>query len=478
MFNSNFYPTPKNIIAKMISGIKNIDEKIILEPSAGKGDIIDYLIENSYDFKHSNKRVYCIEKEPELQHILRGKGYKVIDSDFLTYSGDYNFNLILMNPPFDSGCEHLLKAIEIMRNGDIICLLNAETINNPYSKNRKLLKQYLTDYNAIIENLGNCFSVLAERKTNVEVVMVKIHIEKAKNENDKFNFDAFKGNTDSIDFDFNEQTLSDKIAMNDVIGNMIIQYQNTKNAYIDFLKALHNLKFYSNGLLNQYSNIKDIALKAVDSSYTTPEIAYNDFVDNFKSCCWQNALSKLNVEKLLTANVREKFREQMKHQGYMDFTKENIFDIIQLLLNNQDMIMKQAIIDVFDLFTKYHKDNRIDIDGWKTNDYFKVNKKIILPYVIECGFNGYYRRSYGRNSDIFNDIEKVMCFLTGKNFESINTINDTIETIKIGSTDKYESEFFYIRAYKKGTIHLYFKSEDLWNKFNIEACLGKFNLKM
>lgn len=42
MFSSDFYPTPQDVILTMLEDV-NIHDKIILEPSAGKGDIIDYL---------------------------------------------------------------------------------------------------------------------------------------------------------------------------------------------------------------------------------------------------------------------------------------------------------------------------------------------------------------------------------------------------------------------------------------------------
>ena len=41
MFNNiELYPTPDNVIEKMLNG-ESIEDKIILEPSAGKGDIVD-----------------------------------------------------------------------------------------------------------------------------------------------------------------------------------------------------------------------------------------------------------------------------------------------------------------------------------------------------------------------------------------------------------------------------------------------------
>ena len=44
MFNADFYPTPKNVIEKMVEGLE-LNQKIVLEPSAGSGAIIDHLQE-------------------------------------------------------------------------------------------------------------------------------------------------------------------------------------------------------------------------------------------------------------------------------------------------------------------------------------------------------------------------------------------------------------------------------------------------
>ena len=49
MFNPEFYPTPADVIEIMLQG-EEIENKTILEPSAGKGDIVDYL--NEYGAKN------------------------------------------------------------------------------------------------------------------------------------------------------------------------------------------------------------------------------------------------------------------------------------------------------------------------------------------------------------------------------------------------------------------------------------------
>ena len=98
-FDKEFFPTPKPIIKKMLAPYKckvkssgfgdytfdgyKTDEMTILEPSAGKGDILDFLKDNVRP-----ENVYCIEKNPELQMILKEKHYQLLGEDFLRYTGD------------------------------------------------------------------------------------------------------------------------------------------------------------------------------------------------------------------------------------------------------------------------------------------------------------------------------------------------------------------------------------------------------
>ena len=54
-----------------------------------------------------------------------------------------------------------------------------------------------------------------------------------------------------------------------------------------------------------------------------------------------------------------------------------------------------------------------------------------------------------------NDIDRAMCVVTGKKFNSIQTVNNALE---MSFRDKYAktatSEFFDIKYFMKGTSHL------------------------
>lgn len=109
----NFYPTPKKLLEKITSTVQWWKLDGILEPEAGKGDIVDYIKEEQSD----RAVIDCIELNPELQATLKGKGYSVVHDDFLTFIPKYHYDLIIMNPPFDNGAAHLLKALSIQKHG-------------------------------------------------------------------------------------------------------------------------------------------------------------------------------------------------------------------------------------------------------------------------------------------------------------------------------------------------------------------------
>ena len=47
MLNNEFYPTPKTLLEEIFAGMEWKDIHTVLEPSAGKGDIVQYLMEHA-----------------------------------------------------------------------------------------------------------------------------------------------------------------------------------------------------------------------------------------------------------------------------------------------------------------------------------------------------------------------------------------------------------------------------------------------
>ena len=118
---------------------------------------------------------------------LNAGDVRIIHDDFLSLDTCKLYDLIIMNPPFSNGDVHLLKAIQMQQRsgGEIRCILNAETIRNPFSNARRLLQKKLLELNAQITFMENAFSD-AQRKTNVEIALISVAIPREKEESEIF----------------------------------------------------------------------------------------------------------------------------------------------------------------------------------------------------------------------------------------------------------------------------------------------------
>lgn len=482
MFDPDFYPTPGPVVSKMLEpyhlgnshmmGDSNPVVRTILEPSAGKGDILNRIVTRCGGRidtvggirDYYGPRLMAIECNPELVSILQGSGYRVVANDFLTYQPEIHADLIVMNPPFSDGDSHLLHAWEILDHGDIVCLLNAETIRNPYTSERKLLDKIIEDHGEV-EYLGQVFRG-AERSTDVDVVMVRLHKERDGRSELEFEFEVPAGETEeNPDFEIGDTGTA--LMRPDQVGAMIRQYEMAKRSFVDFLRARDAMVFYCQGVCS--GTVLELATEACGSrfTYASKETAFDTFKDGLRFKFWEHVLSTLGIDKLLTAKMRKTFAQFVEQQGAMALTKENIRQILSTMILNSDGILKQAVGDVFDIFTKYYDGNRHHPEGWKTNEKWMVSKKVILPNFVRYEFNK-FGTAYGRYSE-YGDIDRAMCYISGKRLEDIVTIKDAIMPLE----SKSESEFFHLRYFQKGTLHLVFKDEALWVRFNQVACEGR-----
>lgn len=87
---------------------------------------------------------------------------------------------------------------------------------------------------------------------------------------------------------------------------------------------------------------------------------------------------------------------------------------------------------------------------------------------------GYYKRKF------YEDIDKAVCYVLGKDPSKIaslvDAVNDRCKHLNSRGGDyseTFSSEFFYIRFFKKGTVHVQFKDIDVLNRLNIVAAQGR-----
>lgn len=489
--NKNFYPTPLHLITKMESKVKRWDFiQSVLEPSAGKGDIVEVLSQRN-KYRSDKIDIDCIEIDQNLQHILRGNGYKVVHDDFLNYKGYKRYQLIIMNPPFDCGDKHLLKALDMQkRGGEIVCLLNADTLLNPYSNTRKDLVRKLDELNADIEFINDGF-VNAERKTSVKIALIHVEITPEKSEKyNSFIVEDLK-RAKEVEHETIEATqITDKLGFLDQIveqfnfevegGLRLIREYEAYQPYMyrefEQLDEKGNNKNYG-----CYKSLLTLSIVNDDRNYNQT-VDSNEYVKLVRYKYWKALFSNQEFTKNLTSNLVRKYHENIEKMVDYDFTLFNIKAIQFEMSKNVIQGVEDTIVDLFEEFSHKHyyydemSNNIHYYNGWKTNNCYMVNKKVIIP------LSGYYDLAYSwggyrpDNNDVLyklRDIQKVFDYLDGGLTEDIDILQQLEQAKANEQTKKIPLKYFTVTFYKKGTCHIEFTNADLLKKFNIFGCQRK-----
>lgn len=485
MFNPDFYPTPEAVIERMTAGI-DFHNTHILEPSAGSGNIVEYV-------RSRGAGVIACEIEPKLRAMLH---CRVIAEDFLTLKSEQVSHIqhIVMNPPFSADAQHILHAWEIAPAGcEVRALCNWETIANPYTRSRKILKQLTEEYGSV-DYLGNCFTQ-AERKTNVEVAFV--HLRKPGAQQDEW---------EGFFMEEEEENLIEGLQRYNFVRDVVSRYIGAVRIFDEQLDAAIRM----NALTSSFYNSK-IALNMTEGDAKMNREAYKK---DLQKAAWNYVLNKMQMDKYVTTGVRNDINKFVETQQQIPFTMKNIYAMIQIIVGTQKSRMERALEEVFDNITKHYHENRYNVEGWKTNSHYLVNQRFILDGLTELGYHGEVRVRYNSyRLDIIEDLQKALCYVTGKDYSKCISLYNRCQHSYLVERDgkivcdpsvshqayplsfrdeealnRYLAdhpgckrspkpewgkwfywEFFQIRCYKKGTIHFQFKDEQVWGRFNQEV---------
>ena len=486
--NEDYYPTPESLLDQITAGLDWERIRYVLEPSAGRGNIADYVKKAKHDWSYGGGwredklDIDCIELEPELRAILKDKGLRVVHDDFLTFHTYKHYDLILMNPPFSAGARHLLKAIDIQKTtgGAVICILNAETIRNPYTNERKELAERLKEYGAEIRYYEKAF-IFAERPTDVEVAVIKLIIPAPERQTTIFDTLREK---DYEEFEKKGET--SELAESDLIAAFVAQYNRELEWGLRLYDELLELDAKS---LEGHSAI---GLKVYEGSYwdkgkfyisggRESDFSVNEYVRVVRRKYWDKFFRHPVFYSRLTSNLSNKYYSQVDRFADYDFSYWNIKTVQEEIAKSLIKGVEDCIIALFDKLSYQHsydddlKHNIHYYNGWKSNSSWKINRRIVIPmYAFRKHWNdkGYDFDPFsnGTYSELL-DIEKVLNYLnSGDTTDDSHEISmeDRLGDAKdMGRTKNIHLKYFDVTFYKKGTCHLTFTNERLLKKFNI-----------
>jgi predicted RNA methylase len=168
-----FFETPAEMATEMIimADLQNGDT--ILEPSAGKGAILDSMSRYIKSNGLQGVNITAVEQNHQNNNILLEKGYIAHTLDFLEFTG-MKFNKIIMNPPFtkQQDIDHVLHAYSLLSNDGVLVSVVSES---PFFRgNKKSLnfRKFILDRS--VEERKNKKGAFKASGTMVETRIIKL----------------------------------------------------------------------------------------------------------------------------------------------------------------------------------------------------------------------------------------------------------------------------------------------------------------
>src|SRR5699024_6563126 len=354
---------------------------------------------------------------------------------------------------------------------EIYAILNKETINNAYSNKRQDLLRKLDDHGADIRYVKDAFAS-AERKTDVEVALINVTINKegiGRKIYDSLNIGAL--GSEMVDRQLEtalstfvkDGELAEKV--ND-ISRLVVEYEKAcelaRNTF-EAVQAKQSFFDYISEVNKREGEVTGPFSYVIQNEYKPADL--NEELDRLRRGYWSLILDTNDFSELLTNETREKLNRQISAANEMEINMANIKTLLMALKANQRDILIESVVSIFEKITKYHMNeystNIHYYNGWKTNDAYAINKKIIIP-ISYGGFDSWdFKEEYERlfSSGVKDFIDDLV-----KAFQLIDSrFNNKFEYI---GNNTFENELLRFRMFKNGNIHVWFNDLNALKKMN------------
>lgn len=475
-----FYPTPIPLAQRAWSLFQH-EVVRVLEPSAGTGALMTPFLKDSY---RRNPTWDAIERDPAKHPLIREKGGKLVAHEFLAFRGGEVYSHIAMNPPFSQGVQHLLHAWNILYDGEIVCILNAESVRNPFSKERQQVVRLIEQHGSV-EFIQSAFQGEGvERETEVEIALVYLNKEASGDDVVGRLLEDLQSDGQRHHDDLKDEYQSQLALPQGFVEDLVLRFDAAVQAAKECAVAQAKASYYSRILgqtLAARNQQADAPAKgglpaAPHRGSETAQVraAFAQQYDELKDKAWSGILRSTEVLSKLSHKAQRRLESEFEKIKSLEFTASNVYGFLCGLSESAGEIQMAMVCDVFDEITRYHEENTVFYMGWKSNGKHRTagmrikTTRFVHP---EHSTKAWDRSLSFDSRRLLSDFDRVFAMLDGKHMDSVYGLVDLFEdpekfkSLREGSREA--SDYFEMRYYpKRGTLHFFPKRKDLVDRLN------------
>ncbi|SKA40509.1 Methyltransferase domain-containing protein [Enhydrobacter aerosaccus] len=178
---------------------------------------------------------------------------------------------------------------------------------------------------------------------------------------------------------------------------------------------------------------------------------------------WAVLVEMTDLERLMDKQAKDQLHRQLQEE-VPEAIESNVYATLQQLMLDADVIFKRGIANCFTSLDRRFRSH----DGWK------IGSRVILSRAFgDTGHWNFYRSE----RDTLHDIDRTFNVLDGRqNPHLVGGIVHAVEQARQGGwgarQTEVESDYFKVRVFMNGNLHIWFKRDDLVEKVN--ALLGEY----
>jgi Domain of unknown function (DUF4942) len=470
-----FFITPDHLADRLwdMMEVKQVDR--LLDACAGTGALADAYVRSldrrSWMSRGDPMKVDAIEIDPRHHAALRGKGYRLSGMDFLSFEGLACYTTVLINPPFHNGAKFVLRAWDGLWSGQVGAILNAETIRNPRTSERRRLLELIERFGKV-EIVKDAFAT-SDTKACVDVAL--IYLKKPAQEAQGWIQDMIDG-LKAEDVPEHGYAAPGELAL--PVGFVEGQCR-AFNAAVTAMRAAVKASAVATHYARRIGKTMVERKAGVTANADLPDEDLGEIVrkemaaqyHGLKDRAWASVLAHTEAMGKLSSKVKQAAQAQFAEIQALEFTPSNVHGFLMGLVQAQPELQHRMCEEVFDLFARFHVDNCHLHRGWVSNSKHRTlgmrlkYTRFILPG--HSRDSGYSTPPYG-TLDLLRDIDRVFAMVDGKFEPEVSMASVFTERYRdLFRGARVAASYFELRWYPGvGTLHFFPVRRDLVDRLN------------
>jgi hypothetical protein len=199
------------------------------------------------------------------------------------------------------------------------------------------------------------------------------------------------------------------------------------------------------------------------SSYRQRAYEPDAIFNEMRRRVWRILADAIGVKNIMSVMRRQEFEDQLNRGELPEIDAATLLGIIRGLMGQAKQFAEEAAKEVFEILRPQ--------GAWggqyKTNNAFRVGRKVILSWYVEESYRGQLRLNYHHEPHLIA-IDGIFHLLDGKGIMRENR-GPLIKAILESKDGRGETHYFKFKCFKNRNLHMEMKRLDLVMELNRQA---------